>query len=173
MAATSTERSRRHRAHTRGDHSLCNPRRECVSGKRPPAARPELPPAPAAHMPLSERSQALHDQLSPGAGPLARLLLTETLRIADRLDYFDQLIAGKSRRGEWLRLTEGDNGEMRVVVDDLLAEARQHGTTLKTMVAELLKVLPVKAPATPTPRGGLADLSARIAARRDSGPPAG
>ena len=170
MAATSTERSRRHRAHTRGDHSLCSPRRVCVPYKPPPAARSEQAPAPAARMPLSERSQALHDELSPGAGPLARLLLTETLRIADRLDYFDRLIAGKSRRGEWLRLTDGDAGEMRVVVDDVLAEARQHGTALKTMVAELMKLLPT-APATPTPRGGLADLTAKIAARR--GPPAG
>jgi len=136
------------------------------------------PPEPLAETPeraapagcLSERSQALHDLLSPDAGPLARLLLTEALRIADRLDYFDQLIAGKSRRGEWLRLTEGDNGEMRVVVDDLLAEARQHGTTLKTMVAELMRLLPATA-STPGPRGGLADLTARIAARRN--PPAG
>ena len=138
------------------------------------------PPEPLAEAPeraapagcLSERSQALHDLLSPDAGPLARLLLTEALRIADRLDYFDQLIAGKSRRGEWLRLTEGDNGEMRVVVDDLLAEARQHGTTLKGLVAELLKMLPA-APATPTASRGLADLTARIAARRTPIPPAG
>ena len=119
---------------------------------------------------MSGRSQALHDELSPDLNPLARLLLVETLRVADRLDYFDRLIAGKSRRGEWLRLQEGDQGEMRVVVDDLLAEARQHGTALKTMLAELMKALP-KAPATPEPKGGLADLTARIAARRN--PPAG
>jgi hypothetical protein len=167
MAATSTERSRRHRAHGRGDHSLCDRRRGCVRGERPAAA-----PAPNPYMPLSERSRALHDELAPGADPLARLLLTETLRIADRLDHFDQLIAGKSRRGEWLRLTEGDHGETRVVVDDLLAEARQHGTTFKAMIAELMRLLPT-APATPAPKAGLADLSARIAARRNSPPPAG
>ena len=99
--------------------------------------------------------------------PLAQLLLVEALRVADRLDYFDELVAGKSR--EWSRLQEeGDHGGMRVVVDDLLAEARQHGTALKTMLSELRQA-PPRAPTRPEPKvGGLADLTARIAARRNS-----
>lgn len=117
---------------------------------------------------LSDRSQALHDELAPGLNPLSRLLLVEALRVADRLDYMDRLIAGKQRRGEWLRLQEGDAGEMRVVVDDLLAEARQHGTALKTMLADLVKVLP-KAPAAPTGKvSAIASLADAAARRRNS-----
>jgi hypothetical protein len=66
----------------------------------------------------------------------------------------------------------GDNGETRVVIDDLLAEARQHGTVLKGMVAELARTPRPNVPAGPPSKSGLADLAARIAARRDS-PPAG
>jgi hypothetical protein len=49
---------------------------------------------------LSERSRALYAELSPDLNSLGRLLLVETLRISDRLDHLDALIAGKSRRGE-------------------------------------------------------------------------
>ena len=63
-------------------------------------------PGPASSAPgagLSERSQALHDELAPNMHPLAQLLLVEALRVADRLDYFDELVAGKSREwsGRW------------------------------------------------------------------------
>lgn len=181
---TATERQRRARAHRRGDHSLCDPRRECAGATAPtyipgPAPAPAPPPAPVATVPdrpapgggkLSERSQALHDELAPDLHPLSRLLLVETLRVADRLDYFDRLIAGKSRRGEWLRLQEGDAGEMRVVVDDLLAEARQHGTALKTMLAELMKALPKTPAAAPTAKGSaIASLADAAARRRSAG----
>jgi len=143
-----------------------------------PAPAPAPPPEPVAQAPeraapgagLSERSQALHDELAPDLNPLSRLLLVESLRVADRLDYFDRLIAGKQRRGEWLRLQEGDQGEMRVVVDDLLAEARQHGTALKTMLAELTKALP-KTPAVPaqTKVSAIASLADAAAKRRAAG----
>jgi hypothetical protein len=87
--------------------------------------------------------------------------------MADRLDYFDQLIAGKSRRGEWLRLQEGDAGETRVVVDDLLAEARQHGTALKTMLADLTKALPKPAAPAQAPKvSAIASLADAAAKRR-------
>lgn len=181
---TATERQRRARAHRRGDHSLCDPRRECAGATAPtympgPAPAPPKPPEPVAVVPdrpapgggkLSDRSQALHDELAPELNPLNRLLLVEALRVADRLDYFDRLIAGKQRRGEWLRLQEGDHGEMRVVVDDLLAEARQHGTALKTMLADLVKALP-KAPATPAqPKvSAIASLADAAARRRRTG----
>jgi hypothetical protein len=119
---------------------------------------------------LSERSQALHDELAPDLNPLSRLLLVEALRIADRLDYMDRLIAGKQRRGEWLRLQEGDAGEMRVVVDDLLAEARQHGTALKTMLADLVKVLPKQqAKDAPVKVSAIASLADAAARRRAGG----
>jgi hypothetical protein len=180
---TSTERSRRSRLHARGDHSLCDPRRDCAGATAPtfmpgPAPAPPSPPVPVASVPerrapgdgLSERSQALHDELAPDLNPLSRLLLVEALRIADRLDYMDRLIAGKQRRGEWLRLQEGDAGEMRVVVDDLLAEARQHGTALKTMLADLVKVLPKQqAKDAPVKVSAIASLADAAARRRAGG----
>lgn len=120
--------------------------------------------------PLGPRGQALWDEASPRLEALHRELLLDTCRLMDSLDRLDGLLAGKARRGEWLRLQEGDGGEMRVVVDDLLAERRQHVTTLRGLVAELSKALP-KASGSGSRKpaakgGGLADITARIAAAR-------
>lgn len=116
-------------------------------------------------------------------GPLQKVLLVEACRLADRLDKLDGDLRGKN--DEWLRVHRAeDETEFVVIVDRALAEARQHATALKGLVAELRQVgrakpdtkpetgAPATAPAAAAKgASGVADLSARIAQRRT--PPAG
>ena len=98
--------------------------------------------------------------------PAHRLLVDEAARIADRLDQLDYALQNK---GTWLRFETADGGEIVVTIDNVLAEARQQATALKGIVSELRAALPApdKKPA-PVKSGGLGDLSARIAARRNT-----
>lgn len=178
--ATNAERLRRHRAHHRGDHSLCLPERECRAGRRvrsapavdeSPGPGRGAPLPPAAERPAEargERARELWDELAPQLGAAHRVILGEACRIADRLDRLDAIIDGND---EWLRI-ETTDGDVVVAVDAALAEARQQATALRGLLVELVKALP-KTPARggqrsgqPGKGGGLGDLSARIAARR-------
>lgn len=100
------------------------------------------------------------------------LLLEEAARIADRLDRLDAQLDG----GDWLRLQlSPQSGDVIVIVDKALSEARQQATALKQIIAELRQ----SGPAALSARGkaatagdaakgasGLGDLTARIAAGR-------
>lgn len=191
-AADNAAAVRRHRAHRRGDHSLCLPYRPCRTGEpgvpavpsppqAPPPVRPPIPElraeGPRDAWRRNVEAVALWDELSPQLGAAHKAVLLEACRAVERLDRLDRLIDGRYRRGDWLRLTEGEGGELRVVVDDLLTEARQQQAGLKGLIAELRMALPKgatsKAPAptaasgAPTRKGGkLGDLSARLAERR-------
>lgn len=175
--ATSAERQRRYRRHLKGDHTLCDPGRGCAEPAPPP---PSIADEPAAEGTAADQApsadaqrlgargaalwQAMHDV---GLGPAHRVLLEEACRLADRLDRLDAMVEG---REEWIRLRSRDEDQTTyvVVVDGLLSEARQHATTLRGLVAELRAALP-KTPARPSApkqKGGLGDLSSRIAARR-------
>jgi hypothetical protein len=164
------ERKRRSRKHKAGDHGLCIPGR-C------PAVTPDVTveerdeSVPEQRIELGPAGQRLwQETTSAGQLPaLQSVLLLEACRIVDRLDRLDvQLREG----GEWLRVEQPDGGDAVVMVDRALSEARQQATALKALVAELAKN---SRTANPTPAkgasGGIADLSARIAARRNS--PAG
>lgn len=103
--------------------------------------------------------------MADGLSPAQRVLLEEACRIADRLDRLDDLIEGG--RDQWLHLS-GVDGEVRVVVDALLAETRQQATALRGLMAEITKGSSSARPARPAPKkgAGVADISSRIAARR-------
>lgn len=182
MGLSNTERSRRARAHHAGRHDLCPPDRECRTGRpqrrgRATPATDEAPSpgrgAPLPRQGVSHEGMAsglagqLWEELSPQLGVAHRAVLLEACRLSDRLDRLDRIIDGND---EWLRISTDEGGEVVVAVDAALAEARQGATALRGMVADLVKALP-KAPtgrgAQPK-GGGLADLSARIAARRGS-----
>jgi hypothetical protein len=97
-------------------------------------------------------------------GPLHRVLLAEACRLADRLDRFERVLSG----GRWFFERRDDDGRVEIVIDQVLSEARQHASALKAIVTEL-EPKP-KAGSSPVPQvkggAGVADLAARIAARR-------
>lgn len=97
--------------------------------------------------------------------PAQRVLLEEACRIADRLDRLDGLLEGE--HDAWLHLS-GSEGEVRVVIDALLAETRQQATALRGLIAEITKGSSSAKPARPVSKrgAGVADISSRIAARR-------
>ena len=72
--------------------------------------------------------------------PPHRVVLEEACRVADRLDRLDALLT--ARQADWLRLRADEYGgghilEVRVVVDNLLGEARQQEAVLRGLVSEL------------------------------------
>jgi hypothetical protein len=125
--------------------------------------------------------------------PTELVLLEEACRLADRLDRLDRILRGDD--AEWMRVRPVDDGQVYVVVlDKALAEARQQAATVKQILAELRasraatpvrgRAAPAGPPAPgwggrtagrisgageqpPAVKGGrVADLAARIAARR-------
>ncbi|GGM64173.1 hypothetical protein GCM10012275_38390 [Longimycelium tulufanense] len=176
MADSSTLRAQRFRRHQRGDHSLCRPQR-CPYARRDSTA-PPTPPAPPRPEPvrdeLGARGRRLWDEVTAAGElpPLQATLLREACRIADRLDRLHAQLDGR----DWLQLENAgeDGGPVTVVVDRALAEARQQAAVLKQLVAELRAATTRSTRSSPAVQGevgGLADLTARIAARRAS--PAG
>lgn len=170
---TGADRSRRYRAHKRGDHSLCPPDRpDCatVTPSQPSVARD------AAMTPrLRARGRRMWDQLVDDGDPIEVVVLVEEIcRCADRLDRLDAIVNGRDRA--WLTLDVDDVGEVTVVVDKVLGEARQQQMAFKALLGELRAIRGASAKSTGrgrTPQAsskgggaGVADLAARIAARR-------
>lgn len=91
--------------------------------------------------------------------PPARVLLEEACRIADRLDRLDTLIDGDAK--SWVSLVEdrGDAERQIVVIDRLLAEARQQAIALKQLIAEIRAADAGKLGAPPAPSGEVAGVT--------------
>ena len=169
---TGAERSRRYRAHKRGDHSLCPPgRTDCatVAPSQPAVARD------AAMTPrLRARGRRMWDQLVTDDDPVEVVALVEEIcRTADRLDRLDAIVNGRDRA--WLTLEVDDVGEVTVVVDKVLGEARQQQMAFKGLLSELRAIRGASAKTAGRGRqvqsskgggSGVADLAGRIAARR-------
>lgn len=179
MPDSAAERARRARRHKRGDHTLCDPTRRCEALElldleplpTPMAAAPVAEPDEAPRR-RGPRGQQLWDDLAGvDLPPTHRVLLDEACRIVDRLDRLDGAL---ERKKTWLRFDTADTGEVIVIVDNVLAETRQQASTLKALIAEIRAAAPKPSakPARPSaakPKGGgLADLTARIAARGGS-----
>jgi hypothetical protein len=180
MADSSTVRAQRSRLHRRGDHSLCRVERCAEARALAEVAMPQVTDeenvsrSPVARGPeLGPSGSALWLEMTKdGQLPaLQAVLLLEACRIADRLDKLDAQLRGE----DWLRFLVDETGsEVTVVVDKVLAEARQQATALKQIVAELRTA--AGKPASKTPRApsgssakggaGIADITARIAERR-------
>lgn len=91
------------------------------------------------------------------------MLLEEACRIADRLDQLDRMLSGGAR--SWVSLVEdkGDPERQSVVIDRLLAEARQQATALKQLIAEIratgAPAKPAQAPSTGKGVAGVTNLA--------------
>lgn len=174
MALTPAERQRRSRAHRRGDHGLCELGRcdavtAAVTAVTSTDVTPDVTAGPLAPPDLDARGRWLWAQLTAGdpPPPEQQVLIAEACRIADRLDRLDALL--RADEDTWARLQVPDNaadtGEVRLVVNAALGEARQQALALKGLAAELRAA---KATARPAGKEGsvLDQLAARRAARR-------
>lgn len=94
--------------------------------------------APRAPEGLQTRGRRLWRQLHVAGdwGPAQVVLIEEACRIADRLDRLDALLAGDVEEWARVEVPEG-HFDGRLIVNGLLAEARQQQTTLRGIVAEL------------------------------------
>lgn len=93
---------------------------------------------------LQERGRALWSALGRAVGTPEGVLALEACRIADRLDEFDRLIAGKGvlnllqfRLDLDLGYDDRRNVEVTVKIQGVLAEARQHAVALGALLARL------------------------------------
>jgi hypothetical protein len=162
MADSPTLRARRSRAHHAGDHSLCRPDRCNVVAAEEALLVVRQTAEPDG---LHAGGQRLWQQVTAGSslGPVAMTMLTEACRIVDRLDTLDRQLKGDA----WLRFRHDESGtEVTVFVDRVLAEAREQATTLKGLLVELQRLMPSKSAPAKRVGGGVADITARIAARR-------
>lgn len=167
MVDSAAERARRARRHKKGDHSLCDPERRCEAVAAAAAREAAAQPIGNNECEYGPRGTLLREELRDAdLGAPHRLLVDEAARIADRLDRLHYALQNK---GTWLRFEAADGGEVVVTVDNVLAEARQQATALKGIVSELRAALPAREKSKPAAKaGGLGDLSARIAARRNT-----
>lgn len=170
MADSDALRARRARRHKAGDHRLCLPGR-CDAAVEEPVTTSRDAVTPGS------RGARLWQQMNAGAGldPAHVVLLEEACRTADRLDKLESQLSGEDRA--WLRLkVPDDGGEVEIVVDRLLAEARQQQLALKQLVAQIHAARtaddkPAGQPASTAGGGNLAFLRDAAARRRAS--PAG
>lgn len=170
----SAQRARRYRRHKSGDHSLCLADRcpavtpDAVTDTVTPVTTPQAEPLNRLGLADTGRQLWTDANAAGPLGPLQAVLLLEACRIADRLDKLDRQLRGE----EWLRFRHNpdDESEVTVYIDRVLAEAREQAVALKGIVAELSKPANQAKPSSGAKGsgGGLADLSARIAARRSS-----
>lgn len=166
MASVGAERQRRYRAHAKGDHSLCDPARQCDGVTVTPVTHN----APSLTCPagLRTRGRRLWRDLTDGKAiePAQRVLIEEACRIADRLDRLDALLTGDAE--DWVRLVDdrGDPERQTVVIDKPLAEARQQATALKQIIAELRQAGAVAGTSGKDQPSGEASVRDQLAARR-------
>lgn len=166
MALTSTERSKRRRAHLADDHTLCDP--ASCNAVSPPLPEPTL-----------SRGEQLTADLEAERvlSPAERTLAQEAGRLADRLDRLDRYLSDR----EWLQFEVAPYSTEKTVtvvvkLDRVMAEARQQQDTFRGMVGELrqsssagkkAEISQGRSGSAPTPTApGLGNLTARIAARR-------
>ncbi len=129
----------------------------------------DLPPEQAA-LPPSERGPrgaALWEDLAGSLPPAQRLMLDEACRMADRLDRLDGLL---HKRSAWLTFETEDGGRVVVVVDAVLAEARQYATALRGLLGDITKALPKasQVPASQSRGSSIASLADAASRRRSA-----
>lgn len=154
VGSTNAERQRRYRRHKAGDHTLCDPSR--CSGTAPSAVTSPVTSD------VTRGQRLWRDERGDSLTGGRRALLEEACRIADRLDRLDAILRGDA--AAWMTVRVGDES-MTVVVDKVLAEARQQAAVLKQILAEIRQGAANK----PESGGSVIDqLAARRAARRAS-----
>lgn len=93
---------------------------------------------------LGARGRRVWREVTQGSeafSPGAALLLEEACRTADRLDRLDGILRGEEQEFARVKLPRdweiGDDGELVLVVNGALAEARQQANVLRQMLATL------------------------------------
>ncbi|AKY02527.1 terminase small subunit [Mycobacterium phage Brusacoram] len=90
---------------------------------------------PAQESPKPTAGERLMAELARDDDPYSlTLLIVEACRMADRLEAFDELLAG--RRETWMKLKVGRE-VVEVYVDKVLAEARQCATVFRHYLADI------------------------------------
>lgn len=170
---TSTERSRRRRAHLKDDHTLCG---EACNGVAEPI-RPTPPPQ------LTRGEQLAADlEAERKLTPAESALVEEMGRVVDRLDRLDTYLADR----QWLQFEVAPYSTEKTVtvvvkLDRVMAETRQQEDCFRAMVAELRqssawlkKAQEPPAPSPDTSGGpGLGGIVTRLAEFKARGPSAG
>jgi hypothetical protein len=111
---------------------------------------------------LGNRGKTLWTALKTGAADHDALVL-EICRTADRLDRLEVILSGAGN--EWITFKEKQNGDVIVVIDSALTEARQQALAMRALMADIKKV-PVE---KPEQGGGVVDeLKKRRATRHGS-----
>lgn len=165
MALSAADRQRRSRMHKGGDHSFCDPARcdgsapaNSVTASRSVTSRSVATPDAR----FGPRGQKLWDDLNDGTRtPGEIVLIEESCRIADRLDRLHAVLAGDQMTWMMLR-PSGEEGEVAIVVDAALSQARMHASTLKSLVTELRQ----SAAGDKKPAGQGVSILDQLAARR-------
>jgi hypothetical protein len=117
---------------------------------------------------LGKRGMRVWVDLGGAALPSAgRLLVEEICRTADRLDRLDSLLRGDEDSWITLRTVSDDGSVVQIVINNLLAEARQQQVAMKQLLAEFRQTATVGLAETSPQAGGSFrdDLRARRAAR--------
>lgn len=93
---------------------------------------------------LSERGAALYAGLTKGQSVTAAqdVLAAEAARLADRLELLDGVLRGDEATWGRIRLPRGDDGDLILVIDGALAEARQQANALRSILATLDALTP-------------------------------
>lgn len=117
---------------------------------------------------LQTRGRELWAELNADKLPApTRHLVHEAGRLLDRLDRLHALLAG--REEAWVTVFQGEEGEVTLIIDKILAEARQY-TLAYTQVFERLRQAGAVSKAEPEPEeGGLFDELARKREEREAG----
>jgi hypothetical protein len=153
---TGADRVRRHRRHSQGDHSLClmgncsavtpvsvtdDVTAEIVSTQGEPASAEDGPDG------LAGRGRRLWDAMTAAwtPGPLHREMLLEACRMADRLEKLDRQLKGEDWLRFWARNQDGTR--IDVIVDKVLAEARELAAQFRQTAEVLVKAAGAVKPA--------------------------
>src|SRR5262245_10130003 len=175
--ASAAERKRRSRKHQAGDHSLCKAPwctyaaaeqlAELDEQAAQPVDEPAAPPEPSVPAPpgLAARGTRLWREMAAGGAltPAQRTLIEEACRIADRLE---QLATALRHPRRVFGIEISAFGDIELVVNGPLAEARAQVTALKYVFAELRQHGGTGQAAATSGDANVADLTARIAAQR-------
>ena len=114
---------------------------------------------------LKTRGRELWVELNAGALPApSRSLVHEAGRLLDRLDRLHALLQG--REDFWLQVYSGEDGEVTLVVDKILAEARQYTLAYNQLFEKMRQAGLIGKPEEKPTGGGLFDELAKRRAER-------
>lgn len=168
MADSAAVRARRYRLHTSGDHSMCSEDRcDEVRRQAEQLAAADAEATSISALAASGRTLVAEHEVA-GLSPIHRRLVLEAARIVDRLDRLDLLIGTGEDVWARLELPRTGDGDIRVVLNGPMAEARQQALALKAIAAELRAVTP-RADEVPARQESPLERIRRERAERESG----